>query len=255
MSTAKSAVLRATDLVKAYGHVRALNGVSMEVREDEIVAIVGDNGAGKSTLIKVLSGALTPDSGVIELNGTPTKISSPLQARQLGIETVYQDLSLAPALDIASNLFLGRELRARGLLGSMLRKLDKKRMREEAEAHLARLGVGLRWIGAAVEDLSGGQRQAVAVCRAVSWGQRVVVMDEPTAALGVRESAKVLELIRSVRDRGTPVIVISHSLPDVFSIADRIVVLRLGAVVGELNPSTHTIDDVVAAITGSWVPT
>ena len=209
-------------MVKTYGHVTALDGVDFELRAGEILAVVGDNGAGKSTLIKALTGALHPTSGEILLDGEPVHFRGPLDARYAGIETVYQDLAVAPALDIASNLFLGRELRAPGIMGSLFRRLDKTRMREEARRVMDELQFRLPAIDNPVEMLSGGQRQGVAVARAALFARKLVIMDEPTAALGVRETGQVLELIRSIRSRGLPVVLISHNMPNVFDLADRI---------------------------------
>jgi fructose transport system ATP-binding protein len=243
----------ARGLVKRFGRVTALDGADFDLYPGEILAIVGDNGAGKSTLIKILSGVITPDAGELRLDGQPVHLRNPLHARALGIETVYQDLALAPGLDITSNLYLGREKRASGLMGRVFRKLDKRSMQRQAAAQLGSLKIGIRSMNQAVETLSGGQRQGVAIARAVSWGRRIVIMDEPTAALGVQESGMVLELIRTVRARGVPVVVISHSLPQVFAVADRIHVMRLGRRVGIGYPSRHSMDDIVAMITGARV--
>jgi len=244
-------VYQARGLVKRYGRVTALDGADFELYPGEILAIVGDNGAGKSTLIKILSGVVAPDAGELWLDGQRVFLRNPLHARELGIETVYQDLALAPGLDITSNLFLGREERVPGILGRVFRKLNKRAMQRQAAAHMSSLKIGIRSMGQAVETLSGGQRQGVAIARAVSWGRRIVIMDEPTAALGVQESGMVLELIRTVRARGVPVVAISHSLPQVFAVADRIQVMRLGRRVGIGFPSRDTMDDVVAMITGA----
>jgi fructose transport system ATP-binding protein len=244
-------VLQARGLVKSYGHVTALNGADFDLYPGEILAVIGDNGAGKSTLIKALSGALQPDEGEILLDGEPVHFRSPLDARRAGIETVYQDLAVAPALDIASNLFLGRELRRRGPLGSLLRMLDKRAMRREAGKQLGELKIGIQSIRVAVENLSGGQRQGVAVARAAAWGRRVVIMDEPTAALGVKETGQVVELIKRVRESGLPVILISHDMPHVFELADRIHIMRLGKRVAVVTPQTHTMPEAVAIMTGA----
>jgi len=244
-------VLQARNISKRFGTVTALEHVDFELYSNEILALVGDNGAGKSTLIKILSGAHQPDEGQIFVEGRPVHIRNPQDARHLGIETVYQDLALAPALDIASNLFLGREERQPGIIGIVFRRLDKQRMRREAADHMASLKIGLRSMRQPVENLSGGQRQGVAVARAVSWGKSVVIMDEPTAALGVKESGMVLELIRNVKARGVPVILISHNLPHVFEVADRIQVMRLGRRAGIARPGERTMDDVVGMMTGA----
>jgi fructose transport system ATP-binding protein len=246
-------VLEARGITKRYGHITALEGVDFELRASEVMAVVGDNGAGKSTLIKILCGAVQPDEGEILLDGAPVTFASPLQARLLGIETVYQDLAVAPALDIASNLFLGRELRRPGFAGRFLRLLDKPRMRREAERHMAELKFRLPSISHAVEDLSGGQRQGVAVARAAAFARRLVIMDEPTAALGVRETGQVLDLIRAIRERGRPVVLISHNMPNVFEVADRIHVMRLGRRAALTSPARHSMADVVAIMTGAAV--
>src|SRR5436190_13720886 len=244
-------ILEARGLVKKYGQVVALNGADFEIYPGEILAIIGDNGAGKSTLIKALSGALQPDDGEISLGGERVHFRSPLDARRAGIETVYQDLAVAPSLDIASNIFLGREARRRGPLGLVLRMLDKRTMRREAARHFAELQIGVQSISQPVETLSGGQRQGVAVARAATWARRLVIMDEPTAALGVKETRQVLDLIRRVRDRGLPVILISHDMPHVFELADRIHVMRLGRRVAVVTPKSHTMSEAVAIMTGA----
>lgn len=244
-------VLEAHGLVKHYGVVTALNGAEFDLYPGEILALIGDNGAGKSTLIKALSGAIVPDQGEILLNGTPVHFRNPLEARRSGIETVYQDLALAPALDIAENLFLGRELRRHGIVGAVLRVADRPRMLAESRAHIADLKINVGSMKQAVETLSGGQRQGVAVARAAAFASRVVIMDEPTAALGVRESGMVLDLIREVRARGTPVVLISHNMPQVFEIADRLHVMRLGRRVATITPASHTMTEAVALMTGA----
>jgi fructose transport system ATP-binding protein len=244
-------VLETRKVIKRYGHVTALGGVDFELRDGEVLAVIGDNGAGKSTLVKVLSGAVTPDEGEVLLDGKPIHFSSPLDARVRGIETVYQELAVAPALDIASNLFLGRELRRSGPLGRWFRMLDKPRMRREAQRHMEELKFRLPGIRHAVEDLSGGQRQGVAVARAAVFARKLVIMDEPTAALGVRETGQVLDLIKAIRDRGLPVILISHNMPNVFEVADRIHVMRLGRRVALTTPKAHSMADVVAIMTGA----
>jgi fructose transport system ATP-binding protein len=244
-------VFRGTGLTKRYGQVTALDGADFELRAGEILAVIGDNGAGKSTLIKALSGAIIPDEGTIELDGKPVHFKSPIDARRHGIETVYQDLAVAPAMSITENLFLGRELRRPGLLGSVFRSLDKKRMLAEAVSRMNDLKVGIRSMTQAVETLSGGQRQCVAVGRAAAFAQHVVIMDEPTAALGVKEGNMVLELIRRVRERGLPVILISHNMPHVFEVADRIHIQRLGRRAAVVNPKTISMSDTVAVMTGA----
>ncbi len=243
-------VLRASGINKYFGPVRALTDVDFEVRRGEIVALIGDNGAGKSTLINVLTGVLPFDTGEIVFDGRPVRFDSPQDARRHGIETVYQDLAIAPHLDAVANIFLGREYRMAGPLGA-LGFLDRKRMRQETEEQLARLKVRVPGLQRRMTTLSGGQRQGVAVARAVMWASKVVIMDEPTAALGVAQIGQVLDLMRQVRDAGIPVVFISHNMPHVFEVSDRIVVLRLGQVVQELDPKTATIDDAVSAMTGS----
>jgi fructose transport system ATP-binding protein len=244
-------VLQARGIVKRFGHVTALSGADFDLYAGEVVAVIGDNGAGKSTLIKVLSGALQPDEGELRLDGEPVHFRTPLDARRAGIETVYQDLAVAPALDIAQNLFLGRELRRPGPLGSVLRMLDKRGMRRQAGEALSELKIGVQSLGVAVENLSGGQRQGVAVARAAAWGRRVVIMDEPTAALGVKETGQVIDLIKRVRERGLPVILISHDMPHVFELADRIHIMRLGKRAAVVTPKTHTMNEAVAIMTGA----
>jgi fructose transport system ATP-binding protein len=250
-AAAAEPVLQARGVVKRFGHVTALNGADFDLYPGEISAVIGDNGAGKSTLIKTLSGAIQPDEGEIRLDGELVHFHSPLDARRIGIETVYQDLAVAPALDIASNLFLGRELRRKGPLGSVLRMLDKRGMRRQAAEALSELKIGIQSLRVAVEDLSGGQRQGVAVARAAAWGRRVVIMDEPTAALGVKETGQVVDLIKRVRERGLPVILISHDMPHVFELADRIHIMRLGRRVAVVTPQTHTMPEAVAIMTGA----
>ena len=247
-------VMQAKGLVKRYGQVTALDGADFELRAGEILAVIGDNGAGKSSLIKALSGATIPDAGEIQLDGKSIHFKSPMDARRVGIETVYQDLAVAPAMSIAENLFLGRELRREGFLGNWLRMLDKKKMLEISIARMNDLKVGIRSMTQAVETLSGGQRQCVAVARAAAFAEHVVILDEPTAALGVKEGNMVLELIRRVRDKGLPVILISHNMPHVFEIADRIHVARLGKRAAVLNPKKISMSDTVAVMTGAMPP-
>jgi fructose transport system ATP-binding protein len=244
-------VMKATGLTKRYGQVTALDGADFELRAGEIMAVIGDNGAGKSSLIKCLSGATIPDEGEIFLDGKVIHFKSPIDARRAGIETVYQDLAVAPAMTIAENLFLGREIRRPGVLGSVLQMIDKKKMLEESISRMNDLKVGIRSMTQAVETLSGGQRQCVAVARAAAFAQHVVIMDEPTAALGVKEGNMVLELIRRVRDKGLPVILISHNMPHVFEIADRIHIARLGKRAAVVNPKKISMSDTVAVMTGA----
>ncbi len=254
-TAAVTPVMQAKGLVKRYGKVTAISGSDLELYPGEILAVIGDNGAGKSSLIKALSGALVPDEGEILLDGQPVVFRTPMQAREAGIETVYQTLAVAPGLDIADNLFLGREERKAGPLGSIFRMLDRKHMRSEAARHMKELGVGtLQNIGQAVESLSGGQRQAVAVARSAAFGSKVVILDEPTAALGVKEGNRVLQLIRDVRDRGLPVILISHNMPHVFEVADRIHIQRLGRRATVITPQSHSMSEAVAIMTGAATP-
>ena len=245
------ALLELVDIRKRYGPVHALDGVSLQLRRGEIVGLVGDNGAGKSTLAKVLSGAVQPDAGAIRFEGREVRIRSPLDARSLGIETVYQDLAVVPHMDVEANLFLGREVTGTGWWNRWL--LNKQAMRREAAGHIASLGVGLKSVRQSVGLLSGGQRQSVAVARAISWGRKIVIMDEPTAALGVRESRAVLDLIKRVRDRGIAVVLISHNMPHVFELTDRIFVLRQGRRAGDLVTAVAAMHDVVGLITGVHV--
>lgn len=248
----KSAVLQAKGITKTFGRVVALDGADLELFPGEVLAVIGDNGAGKSTLIKCLSGAETPDTGSIEIDGQAVSLKRPQDGREAGIETVYQTLAVSPALDISSNLYLGREIRKKGPAGLVFRMLDTSGMKKQAKEHISALGIGtIQNMSQAVETLSGGQRQAVAVARAAAFGQRLIIMDEPTAALGVRESNQVLKLIESLRERGMPVILISHNMPQVFEVADRIQVMRLGKRAAVVTPKTHDMKDAVAIMTGA----
>ncbi|MHC5652755.1 ATP-binding cassette domain-containing protein [Stappia sp.] len=248
-------ILSATGLVKRYGRVVALDRADFELFPGEVLAVIGDNGAGKSTLIKAISGAVVPDEGEIRLEGQPVHFTSPMHARQAGIETVYQNLALSPALSIADNLFMGRELRQSGFLGKVFRKLDRKGMERIAREKLSELGLmTIQNINQAVETLSGGQRQGVAVARAAAFGSKVVIMDEPTAALGVKESRRVLELIRDVKARGLPIVLISHNMPHVFEVADRIHIHRLGRRACVIRPDEFSMADAVAIMTGAKEP-
>jgi fructose transport system ATP-binding protein len=252
--TTQEAVLEGRDLIKTFGRVVGLDGVSIALYPGEVLAVIGDNGAGKSTLINCLTGAEQPDSGSILLRGEPVVFRTPQDARARGIETVYQGLAVSSALDVASNLFLGRELRRSGPLGTVFRMLDTPTMRTRAGAELARLGIStLQDVTVPVESLSGGQRQAVAVARAAAFGSQVIVLDEPTAALGVRESGQVLQLVKDLRNRGIPVIFISHNMPQVFEVADRIHIQRLGRCAGTITPQSHSMTDAVAIMTGAAV--
>ena len=247
-------VMEARNLVKKYGSVIAMNGADFELRPGEILAVIGDNGAGKSSLIKALSGATIPDSGEIFLDGQQIHFKSPIDARRNGIETVYQDLAVAPAMTIAENLFLGREILKPGPLGRLFRLLDKKKMHDEATRHMQGLQFAIKSMRQPVETLSGGQRQGVAVARSAAFARHVVIMDEPTAALGVREGNMVLDLIRKVRDSGLPVILISHNMPHVFEVADRIHVHRMGKRAALLNPKVVSMADTVSVMTGAIRP-
>jgi fructose transport system ATP-binding protein len=248
-------VLQARGLVKRYGRVTALDGADFDLRRNEILAVIGDNGAGKSTLIKVLAGAIVPDQGEVIMDGKVVHFRTPIEARNAGIETVFQNLALSPALSIADNLFLGRERRKSGVLGNVFRLLDRTRMRSEARKHLNSLGLlTIQNIRQPVETLSGGQRQGVAVVRATAFGSRVIIMDEPTAALGVKESRKVLELMLDVKRRGLPIILISHNMPHVFEVADRIHIHRLGRRIAIIDPKQYSMSDAVAIMTGAMRP-
>jgi fructose transport system ATP-binding protein len=248
-------ILSARGLTKRYGRVTALDQCDFDLYPGEILAVIGDNGAGKSTLIKALCGAVTPDEGEIRLDGKPVQFANPMQARDAGIETVYQNLALSPALSIADNMFMGREIRKPGVMGSVFRMLDRSAMEKIARDKLTELGLmTIQNIGQAVETLSGGQRQGVAVARAAAFGSKVVIMDEPTAALGVKESRRVLELIQDVKKRGLPIILISHNMPHVFEVADRIHIHRLGKRLCVIDPKEYTMSDAVAFMTGAKVP-
>ncbi|MBY5904210.1 sugar ABC transporter ATP-binding protein [Rhizobium leguminosarum] len=245
-------ILAARGLAKRYGHVVAIDGSDFDLMPGEILAVIGDNGAGKSTLIKALCGAVTPDEGEVLLGGERVSFRSPEDARNAGIETVYQNLALSPALSIADNMFLGREMRRSGVSGRLFRRLDQPAMRKVARTKLSELGLlTIQNIDQPVETLSGGQRQGVAIARAAAFGSRVIFMDEPTAALGVKESRKVLDLILDVKSKGIPIVLISHNMPHVFEIADRIHVHRLGKRAAILNPKECTMSDAVAVMTGA----
>jgi simple sugar transport system ATP-binding protein len=240
-------LLEARGLVKHYGHVLALDGASFTAYPGEVVALIGDNGAGKSTLVKTLSGAIRPDGGQILVEGRPVQMNSPLDARRYGIETVYQDLALAPDLDAAANLHLGREI----YRFKPLHVLNRSEMRRRAVAAFADLGVELPDVSAPVVTLSGGQRQSVAVARAVAYASKIIFMDEPTAALGVIQRERVLDNIRRVRDRGISVVLISHNMPEVLAVADRIEVLRMGHRVARFKAPDTTVEQLVGAMTGA----
>jgi fructose transport system ATP-binding protein len=248
-------ILTCRQLVKRYGRVTALDHCDFDLYPGEILAVIGDNGAGKSTLIKAICGAVIPDSGEIRLGGEQVNFTSPIAAREAGIETVYQTLALSPALSIADNMFLGREPRAPGVMGQWFRATDRGRMAKFAREKLNELGLmTIQNIHQPVETLSGGQRQGVAVARAAAFAKRLVIMDEPTAALGVKESRRVLELILDVKKRGMPIILISHNMPHVFEVADRIHIHRLGRRLTVVDPKTVTMSDAVAMMTGAMAP-
>jgi simple sugar transport system ATP-binding protein len=240
-------VLEARRVIKRFGHVRALDGADFRVLTGEVVALIGDNGAGKSTLVKVLSGVMRPDAGQTLVDGAPVSLTSPAEARRHGIETVYQDLALAPDLDSAANLHLGREI----YLIPFLRVLNRGAMRRNAVAAFAELGVELPDVSAPVATLSGGQRQSVAVARAVAYASRIIFLDEPTAALGVVQRGRVLDTIRRVRDRGMSVVLISHNMPEVLAVADRVEVLRLGRRVAVFKAADTSVEELVGAMTGA----
>ncbi|MBI1220097.1 MAG: ATP-binding cassette domain-containing protein [Rhodobacteraceae bacterium] len=248
-------ILKARNLVKRFGKVTALDHCDFDLYPGEILAVIGDNGAGKSVMIKTLSGAVQADDGEIFLEGQKVHFNSPIEARAAGIETVYQSLAMSPALSIADNMFMGRELRRPGIAGSLFRMLDKPKMERFAREKLSELGLmTIQNINQAVETLSGGQRQGVAVARAAAFGSKVVILDEPTAALGVKESRRVLELMQDVKARGLPIVLISHNMPHVFEVADRIHIHRLGKRLCVINPKDYTMSDAVAFMTGAKVP-
>jgi fructose transport system ATP-binding protein len=248
-------ILKATNLVKRYGKVVAMDHCDFDLMPGEILAVIGDNGAGKSTLIKALSGAVTPDEGEVFLEGKKVNFNSPNDARNSGIETVYQQLAMSPALSIVDNMFMGREIRKPGLMGQVFRQLDRPKMESFARDKLSELGLmTIQNINQAVETLSGGQRQGVAVARAAAFGSKVIILDEPTAALGVKESRRVLELIQDVKSRGIPIILISHNMPHVFEVADRIHIHRLGKRLCVIDPKKYSMSDAVAFMTGAAVP-
>ena len=255
MTQVQEPILKARGIVKRYGRVTALDNADFDLYPGEILAVIGDNGAGKSSLIKAISGAISIDEGEMSLEGRPIQFASPLEARDAGIETVYQTLALSPALSITDNMFVGREIRRKGILGNVFKMLDRKAMEDFAREKLSELGLmTIQNINQAVETLSGGQRQGVAVARAAAFGSKVIILDEPTAALGVKESRKVLELILDVRSRGIPIVLISHNMPHVFEVADRIHVHRLGRRLCVIDPKEHSMSDAVAFMTGAKEP-
>ncbi len=255
MSADAEPILTARGLTKRFGRVTAMERCDFDLYPGEIQAVIGDNGAGKSTMIKAFSGALQPDAGEIRLEGRPVRFASPIEAREAGIETVYQTLALSPALSIADNMFMGREIRKEGVMGRWFHQLDKKEMSRIAREKLSELGLmTIQNINQTIETLSGGQRQGVAVARAAAFGSKVVILDEPTAALGVKESQRVLDLIRTVKARGVPIILISHNMPHVFEVADRIHVHRLGRRLCVVRPDEVSMNDAVALMTGAKAP-
>lgn len=243
-------IIEARGLMRSFGNVRALDGADFDVFPGEVVALIGDNGAGKSTLVKAFSGSLELDAGTILVEGTEVHLESPKQANALGIETVYQDLALAPHLSPVQNMFLGREIKRRGLLG-LFGFLDNDAMGESARAVFDDLGAPVQSLTLPVGDMSGGQRQAIAIARAVTWAKKVVLLDEPTAALGVRQTQNVLEMIDRVRKKGTSVVLISHSMPYVMAVADRIHVFRRGRRVAVYMANETTMEQLVATMTGA----
>lgn len=243
MSATAGPVLSLRGITKSYGAVQALHGIDLDVQPGEVLAICGDNGAGKSTLIKIVSGAQAPTAGTLSLRGTETRFASPHDALEQGVATIYQELALAPRLSIAANVFMGKEL-TKPLVVPFLRVLDRRRMAEEARGYLARLSVQIADMNRPVEGLSGGQRQAVAIARALRWEAGIIIMDEPTAALGVKETRQVLDLIRHLKQDGRTVILISHNMRDVVALADRVVILKGGRKVHERDVAGLTADDI-----------
>lgn len=248
-------IVQARGIVKRYGHVTAIDNADFDLMPGEILAVIGDNGAGKSSIVKAICGAVTPDEGEIKIEGKPVHFNSPIESRDMGIEIVYQTLALSPALSIADNMFTGREIKRKDFLGKYLGMLDKKAMERFAREKLTELGLmTVQSINQAVETLSGGQRQGVAVARAAAFAKKFIIMDEPTAALGVKESRRVLELMKDVRDRGIPIVLISHNMPHVFEVADRIHIHRLGKRLCVIDPKDYTMSDAVAFMTGAKEP-
>lgn len=255
MSENSTPVVQGRGIVKRYGHVTAIDHSDFELRQGEILAVIGDNGAGKSSIVKAICGATIPDEGEILIEGKPVKFTSPIDARNMGIEIVYQQLAMSPALSIADNMFMGRELRKEGFMGNIMRQLDRPAMEKFARDKLTELGLmTVQSINQAVETLSGGQRQGVAVARAAAFASKFIIMDEPTAALGVKESRRVLELIKDVKSRGIPIILISHNMPHVFEVADRIHIHRLGKRLCTVDPKSISMSDAVALMTGAMTP-
>lgn len=255
MTAENTPILSGKNLVKRYGRVTALDHCDFELYPGEILGVIGDNGAGKSTLIKAVSGAVILDEGEVYLEGKKVNFATPIHAREHGIETVYQTLAMSPALSIADNMFMGREIRRGDWRGRYLRQLDRPAMEKFAREKLTELGLmTIQNIKQAVETLSGGQRQGVAVARAAAFGSKVIILDEPTAALGVKESRRVLDLINDVRSRGIPIILISHNMPHVFEVCDRIHIHRLGRRLTVIKPGDYSMSDAVAFMTGAKHP-
>ena len=243
-------LLEARCISRSFGHVRALDDASFDINAGEVVALIGDNGAGKSTMVKALTGNLAIDAGELFFDGRPVTITTPHQASEMGMEVVYQDLALAPHLNPVQNMFLGREIPRKGLLG-FLGFMDEKKMRARAEAGFRELGGTVRSFTAQVGAMSGGQRQQIAIVRAISWADKIVFLDEPTAALGVVQTKNVLDTIKRVRDKGIAVVLISHSMPHVLEVADRVQVMRLGTRVATLPAKGTTVEELVGAMTGA----
>jgi ABC-type sugar transport system ATPase subunit len=243
-------LLRAVNLTKHFGGLVAVDDVSIDVNAGEVIGLVGDNGAGKSTLIKMISGVYQPDGGEIYYQGELVMIRGPREARDMGIETIYQDLALAENLDVPSNIFLGREMETK-YLGGLVKTLNRRKMMDESSQVLDRLEIHMPSLIQKIRNLSGGQRQSVAIARSIYWNARVMIMDEPTAALGVSEQHKVLTLVRTLSSQGVPVIIISHNMQDVFAVADRIVIMRRGKKVGERIAAQTTPDEIVSLMVGA----
>jgi ABC-type sugar transport system ATPase subunit len=243
-------LLQAVNLTKRFGGLTAVDNVGLDVNVGEVIGLVGDNGAGKSTFIKMIAGVYHPDDGELYFEGRKVEFSGPRDARDMGIETIYQDLALAENLDVGSNIFLGREIKKR-YLGGLIKTLDRSKMREESATVLSRLDIVIPSLNQQIRNLSGGQRQSVAIARTIYWNAKLVIMDEPTAALGVAQQRDVLKLVRTLCDQGVPVVLISHNMQDVFAVSDRIVVMRRGKKVGELLAKQTKPDEVVSLMVGA----
>jgi simple sugar transport system ATP-binding protein len=243
-------ILEARGFSRSFGHVRALHNADFDIDAGEVVALIGDNGAGKSTMVKALTGNLEVDSGELLFEGKPVTIANPQQASDMGMEVVYQDLALAPHLNPVQNMFLGREIPRKGLLGRF-GFMDEKAMREKARAGFADLGGTVRSLTSQVGTMSGGQRQQIAIVRSITWADKIVFLDEPTAALGVVQTKNVLDTIKRVRDKGIAVVLISHSMPAVLEVADRVQVMRLGTRIATFPVRDTTVEELVGAMTGA----